>query len=194
MTGITAGGFLNTLPGISAGYVAKFNATGARLWGSYYNIGSDDPLIATSCAADGAGNLYLSGLVRTTFLATTGGFQNTFGGGNSDAVLTKISDNGTPQEIGAVFGAWAGNISLYPNPTRVNFTIEDNIDAQHTGMPINIALYNSLGQCVYVTTLQPSGLHFSKEILLSNVLCNGLYQLRISTDDMQAARQVVIQQ
>ncbi len=93
----TAGSHQSYLLGGQEAYLAKFNSAGLRHWGTYYgDIGTDD---GTSCAVDGAGNVYLAGwanLSSGTIIATTGSHQPT-SGGNYDAFLVKFNSIGTRQ-------------------------------------------------------------------------------------------------
>jgi hypothetical protein len=92
-TGIASGGFQNTYGGGGNpdGFVVKFNAAGNRLWGTYYG-GTSGEMI-TDGAADGAGNLVVTGLSFPVGLPASGGFQNT-PGGNLDALMVKFDPAG----------------------------------------------------------------------------------------------------
>lgn len=88
--GISSSGFQNTLGGGTDAYLVKFDATGNRLWATYYGGSSGD--IGYGCAADASGNIYMAGLASSTGMAS-GGFQNTPGGSN-DAFLAKFDASG----------------------------------------------------------------------------------------------------
>jgi uncharacterized repeat protein (TIGR01451 family) len=88
-------------------YLVKFNSNGVRQWGTYYGgSGSDAGL--SSCI-DQNGNLYLAGLTTTTSgsAIASGGHQNIFGGGTSDAFIVKFDNNGLRQ-WGSYYGG-SGN-------------------------------------------------------------------------------------
>ncbi|PQJ10520.1 hypothetical protein CJD36_011125 [Flavipsychrobacter stenotrophus] len=86
----TPDGFQTALTGTSDAFIAKFDSTGARQWGSYF--GGNATETAFGCAYDGSGSVYMSGFTQSsTGVATTGAFQTAFGG-SSDAFLVKISD------------------------------------------------------------------------------------------------------
>src|SRR6185436_2844495 len=90
-SGIASGGFQNTLGGTTANaYLVKFDASGNRIWGTYYGGTSADK--AYSVSTDASGNIYIAGLANSSGLAS-GGFQNT-SGGLSDAFLVKFDTNG----------------------------------------------------------------------------------------------------
>jgi len=76
-------------------FLVKFNSIGERLWGTYYGGLMDE--YGLSCAADGSGNIFLSGLtLSSTIIATTGAHQTT-NGGSYDAFLVKFNSSGVRQ-------------------------------------------------------------------------------------------------
>ncbi|MXN91934.1 hypothetical protein GR160_11935, partial [Flavobacterium sp. Sd200] len=89
-TGIASGGFLNTRPGGLDMYIAKFNANGSRLWGSYCGTSGYDSF--KDAAINTTGNVYIAGDADSDTGLASGGFQNTYGGGFMDAFLIKIYD------------------------------------------------------------------------------------------------------
>jgi hypothetical protein len=83
--------------GYSDAFLAKFNSSGVRQWGTYYGGQGYD--YAYSCATDLSGNVYLSGETDTgagTVIATPGSHQQ-LGGGNIDGFLIKFNTNGLRQ-------------------------------------------------------------------------------------------------
>lgn len=77
-------------------FLAKFDSTGVRQWGTYYGGTGDDR--GRLCATDNNGNVFLSGFAASTnAIATAGAHQVTHGGGVRDAFLVKFDDNGTRQ-------------------------------------------------------------------------------------------------
>ncbi|MBK9147303.1 MAG: T9SS type A sorting domain-containing protein [Flavobacteriales bacterium] len=92
-TNIANGGHQNIYGGgTSDAFIAKFNTSGTRIWGSYY--GGSDEDFAYSCAVDAAGSSYLTGFTSSTSGIAINGHQNTYGGGASDAFLVKLGANG----------------------------------------------------------------------------------------------------
>lgn len=89
---IAFAGLQNTLAGNIEGFVAKFNASGTRYWGTYYG-GTNDDYLNTS-APDGYGNVYFSGNTLSSGIAS-GGYQTTYGG-SSDVMLVKMSEDPVP--------------------------------------------------------------------------------------------------
>ncbi len=73
-------------------FLAKFNPSGTRQWGTYYGGSGQD--FGMACAIDGNGSVYIGGYGSSstgTIIATTNGHQPTFGG-NSDGFLVKFRD------------------------------------------------------------------------------------------------------
>ncbi|MGE0567558.1 MAG: SBBP repeat-containing protein [Bacteroidia bacterium] len=80
--------------GADDAFLAKFNSSGTRLWGTYYGGGLHDN--CKSCKTDGQGNIYISGRTESnTFIATNGSHQFLNGGGLYDAYLVKFNSIGT---------------------------------------------------------------------------------------------------
>ncbi len=97
----------NSCGWVQNAYLVKFDASGNRLWGTYYGgppVYAGDPAPNTygnNVATDAAGNVYLAGITLDTGLAS-GGFQDTLSATGTDAVgnplmsafLVKFDTNG----------------------------------------------------------------------------------------------------
>lgn len=91
--GIAFGGFQNAFGGgFFDSFLVKFDATGNRLWATYY--GGVDKDYGTDLATDLFGNVYLTGHSSSISGIASVGFQNNFGGGTSDAFLVKFDAAG----------------------------------------------------------------------------------------------------
>lgn len=92
---MASGGYQNTLGGSTDAFLAKFNASGTRQWGTYYgSTGADN---GWSCAVDGSGSVYLVGNTASPSGIASGGHQNTYGGAPSDGFLVKFNTAGNRQ-------------------------------------------------------------------------------------------------
>ena len=93
-TGIaTTGVYQTTFKGFSDAFVAKFNSSGARQWSTYYGDTAND--IGYSIVIDGSGNAFMAGLTASSLgVTTSGAFQTTYGGGNSDAFVAAFTSIG----------------------------------------------------------------------------------------------------
>lgn len=93
-TGIASLG--SALHGEHDGFVAKFTALGARLWGRYYGAADFDWLNSVDC--DQNGNIYVGGETTSpTGLGSVNSHQTAHGGGNYDGCLARISPEGVEE-------------------------------------------------------------------------------------------------
>ena len=70
----TTGAHQTTLSGLRDAFLAKFDASGALLWATYFGGSSDDDL-GFAVTTDGYGHVYLAGYTLSTGLATPGAHQ-----------------------------------------------------------------------------------------------------------------------
>ena len=83
--------------GLYDAFLAKFNSSGVRQWGTYYGGAGYDH--GYSCVVDASGNVYMAGYTETpsgNAIATFGSHQSTYGGG-ADAFLVKFNSSGIRQ-------------------------------------------------------------------------------------------------
>lgn len=77
---------------VNDAFIAGFNPSGVRLFGSYYGGALAD--YGWSCKPDGAGNVYLAGSTSengtTNIISTAGGHQSVYGAGADDGFLAKF--------------------------------------------------------------------------------------------------------
>lgn len=88
----TTDGHQLTLSGTSDAFIAKFNTSGVRQWGTYY--GGTGVENGFGCAVDAAGDFYLAGnttISTGTTIANPSSFQST-SGGSDDAFLVKFTN------------------------------------------------------------------------------------------------------
>lgn len=82
--------------GVYDAFLAKFNSSGVRQWGTYYGGSGSD--VGVSCKTDAFGNVYLAGHSDTNVgvsIASVGSYQAIFGGATDDAYLAKFNSVGT---------------------------------------------------------------------------------------------------
>ena len=98
----TAGCHQIALAGATDDFVAKFNVSGGRVWGTYYGGSSSEDPAAVVC--DNTGYIYLFGSTSSdTGIATTGAAQIARGG-LTDAFLAKLE----PELGNSVWGTYYG--------------------------------------------------------------------------------------
>lgn len=96
----TAGSYKDALPALAIGppppdaFLAKFNANGQILWSTYY--GGDGNDIITGMAIASSGEILVAGETSTTNLASSGAYQDQYGGGTADVFVTRFSPAGDP--------------------------------------------------------------------------------------------------
>lgn len=88
----TSGGQQPVFGGQADAFLAKFDSTGLRKWGTYY--GSTGIDYGFTCATDNADNVYLGGDTYSLYGIAHNGHQNNHGGGGLDAFLVKLDGSG----------------------------------------------------------------------------------------------------
>lgn len=92
----SVGCYQSAFSGWSDGFLAKFNSSGVRIWGTFYGGSGFDE--ANSCCLDANGDIHFVGLTQgdaNNFkIVTPGAYQTTFAGGNGDALYVKFDANG----------------------------------------------------------------------------------------------------
>jgi len=98
-------------------FLVKFDASGTRLWGTYYGGSDEDG--GYSCTTDASGNVYLAGSTESTSNIATPGAHQTTHGGNGDAFLVKFDSAGT-RLWGTYYGGNNGDGGLCTTDTIGN--------------------------------------------------------------------------
>ncbi len=102
----TTGAYQTTRGGSPAAFVAKFNATGNIVWGTYYGQSAHN--FGEGIALDASDNVYITGYADDTIgIATAGAYQTSkAGGGNStnDAFVAKFNSTGSSLVWGTYYG------------------------------------------------------------------------------------------
>lgn len=89
----TAATYQTLQAGNNDAFIAKFDASGQRTWGTYFGGELDDQ--ATGIALDSLLNIYVSGFTTsTTGIASTGAMQTVYGGGQGDGFIAKFNNLG----------------------------------------------------------------------------------------------------
>jgi len=89
----TTGAYQTIMTGYNNIFLAKFNSIGSRIWATYYGGNAENN--GNGISTDSTGNIYLTGYVSSTsYIATSGAFQTTFGGGSYDAFVTAFASSG----------------------------------------------------------------------------------------------------
>ena len=134
----TANCYQTAFKGLEDAFVAKFNSSGARLWGTYYGgAGSEN---GWSIATDLSSNIVITGYTTTTgfgpnAIATLGCHQTAYGGGGFDAFVAEFNSNGVRQ-WGTYYGL-SGDDRGYAIATDVSSNIVITGFTDNTGFAPN---------------------------------------------------------
>jgi hypothetical protein len=124
------------------GYLAKFNSSGQRLWGTYYGDANYD--IPYAVELDNSGNVYISGQTNSSSgIASTGSHQSSFAG-TYDGFIAKFNASGSRIWATYIGGSQAEYaIGLAITPQNRIFTTGPTLST--TGIATSGALKTSLG-------------------------------------------------
>jgi hypothetical protein len=101
----TAGAYQTSIAGLREAYLAKFTASGTRIWGTYIGGSNHEYLYSVKC--DQSGNVLVAGGTgSSTGIATSGAHQTVNNGGMWDSFLMKFNTNGN-----IVWGTYYGGSS-----------------------------------------------------------------------------------
>jgi hypothetical protein len=106
---ITPGAFQSTPGGGADVFVTALNATGKGLVYSTYLGGADEDR-GNGIAVDGLGRVSLTGQTRSTNFPTKAALQGTFGGGNFDAFVSRLTPDGSALYYSTYLGGSADDI------------------------------------------------------------------------------------
>ena len=103
----SAGAYQDTITGNYDVFLAKFDASGQRQWGTYFGGPDYDEVLA--CIVDKSGTIYISGDTKSTSgIASPGAHQTVYGGGQYDCYIEKFSTNGD-RLWGTYYGGASGD-------------------------------------------------------------------------------------
>src|SRR5690606_18914616 len=89
----TPGSRQDTLGGSTDGFLAKFDSSGVRIWGTYYGGPGADQF--QGVAIDPWGNVFVAGQSASTInIATAGTHKDTYAGTQADAILVRFDSSG----------------------------------------------------------------------------------------------------
>ncbi len=136
-------------------FVAKFNSSGVRQWGSYY--GGTNSELTPCVTTDQSGNVYLGGKTNSTSsISTSGAHQQNFGG-SWDGFIAKFNTNGVRQ--------WASYYGGSAEDGAGGIATDQSGNVYLTGPTMSSAgmatagAYQTVvyGQDAFLTKLSPSG-------------------------------------
>ena len=101
-------------------FIAKFNSSGLRLWGTYYGGNGDD--YCSGISIDNSGNIAISGYSNSSNNIASNGCYQSIIGGLSDAFIAKFNSFGIRQ-----WGTYYGGVGDDYGNTTITFNISGDI-------------------------------------------------------------------
>jgi uncharacterized repeat protein (TIGR01451 family) len=156
---ITAGAYRSTCPIPSCAFVAKINPSGASLGYSTY-LGTNNAG-AYGIVLDSDNNAYIGGTTSSGFPVSSTAFQKTFGGGFTDAFVSKLNPTGTAL-IWSTYLGGNGDDYLYGLALDSNRTVYASGDSCSSNFPLKAQIQNWVATTsdrpcqLFVTTLSGS--------------------------------------
>jgi hypothetical protein len=147
-------------------FVSKLSADGSSLvYSSYLGGPGNDVDIASgggAIAVDSVGNAYVTGYTDGSFPTTPGSFQTTYGGGDHDAFVTKLSADGSSRVYSTYLGGSGLDVgrAIAVNSTGnayvTGFTVSNGVSG---GFPITSGAFQTtcIGTNAFVTKLTADG-------------------------------------
>lgn len=140
-SGIASNAFQNNLMGMENEFVIQFDSLGNRICGTYFGAVHEE---MGRVAVDRNGHVYLTGYTNSSSGIALFGFQNTFGGGNTDSYIAKFL---ACEFTGIDDGPKLNNVIVYPNPSTGSFIVDSPIENAQ------MVIYNALGEIIFLETL-----------------------------------------
>ncbi|MBZ0280115.1 MAG: SBBP repeat-containing protein [Anaerolineae bacterium] len=107
----TASAYQNTNSGAEDVFIAKFNPSGSALIYSTY-LGGTGSEHSTGIAITASGSAYIAGVTNSTNFPTLNPHQNTYGGGQWDAFVTRLNPAGSALTFSTYLGGTFVDISM----------------------------------------------------------------------------------
>ena len=187
----TTGTHQNTLNGSLDGYLAKFNSSGIRQWGTYFGGSGSEQLFDLFVQPNGI--TYVSGdTFSSSNVASSGAHQTIYGGGIDDALIVKFDPNGlrlwstyfggTEHDIAeAITVDKLGNVIITGHTESTNnmATAGSYQPNYNFGYDVYLAKFNANGTLLWCTYYGDSGLDEAYSIAcdtLNNIYITGLTQ------------------
>jgi hypothetical protein len=161
--------------GFTDAFVTKLNAAGSALMYSTY-LGGTEGDYAFDIAVDANGNAYVAGFTRSDNFPLANALQSAFGGGGSDAFVTKLSAAGSALVYSTYLGssdydrAHGIAVDSDGNAYVAGFTRSDNF-------PLANALQSAFGggeSDAFVTKLNAAGSALMYSTYLGGILDDGV--------------------
>ena len=173
-------------------FLVRYDVNGNALWAKSAGGTSED--VGCAISTDANGNVLVTGYFGSDSLSfgntvltndTTNNTYDIFVAKLNSSVMTSVPQN--------YFG---NTISIFPNPSSGNFTIQFNASESGNGKSdsYGISLINLLGEQVYSAQKEiTSGAQFSIDVALPASMGQGVYFLKLTTDNKNYYQKIVIE-
>ena len=168
--------------GAQDAFVARFNKSGNRLWGTYYGGSGNEQV--QGIASNALGNLYITGsTTSTTAIATTGTFQDTLSG-TQDAFIAKFDTSGV-RIWGTYFGGELADVGygIYCNPLSRVFIAGSTKSLTGIATPgAHQTIYGGSTFDAFIADFNDCSLNAPVAISGNDTIChNGTYTYSVAT-------------
>jgi uncharacterized repeat protein (TIGR01451 family) len=140
------------------GFVTKLSPSGDKLAYSTF-LGGPGGNVGHAIAVDTAGQAYIAGVTGTGFPVTASAFQKSFGGGHSDAFITKLNATGSSLVYSTYLGG-SGDDELFALALDAYHQVYVNGQTTSPDFPQKASIQGYSGTTPkqdYVTTLSATG-------------------------------------
>lgn len=170
--------------GVRDAFLAKFNQSGIRQFGTYY--GGVDQNSGNACSADpGADIVYLAGTteaMEADVISSSNGYQPNYGG-SGDAFLAKFQESapvGLTQEYGE---SWEELFQFYPNPAdnAIEIMLTENLTDSS-----ELEIFNSLGELILFKELNTR-----HSVISLNDFSKGIYFIKVVNHTNLAVQKLI---
>ncbi len=103
----------------------------------------------------------------------------------SNSILMHVTNNTGVKEVNAF-----SDVNLYPNPTSGNFSVKGLLNGLNS-KAISIEMMNALGQVIYSETTPVNNSVLDQKISVN--VADGIYMLRIKSDEQSKSFRVIVQ-
>ena len=131
----SSGAYQTTNNGQIDAFLAKFNSSGNRMWGTFFG-GSKDDAAGGICLPNKKSIVIVGFTYSDSNIATSNAFQTIYGGGgDKDGFIACFDSTGhfTPDGINDLNHQTASLIKVYPNPAKDKITVSIKDDAGKGG-------------------------------------------------------------
>lgn len=149
---ITTGAFQTTFGGSYDGVVVRMAPNLATMvWGSFIGGTNDDN--ANSIKVNSTGDIYIVGIAGDGFPVTTGAYQTTHGGGQTDGYIARISSNGQTLNAATYLGTLLDDAGFFIEIDNFDFPY---VLGQSPNYPVSPNVYSMANGEIFIEKLEPN--------------------------------------